>query len=84
MVFQLKVQLLLSSTKLQDFDETEIAKRLWNCDETGFCIAVASKTVFAKRGEKAVHEVSGGSGKEYITVLCKYLHYTAIHNYYYT
>ena len=69
-----KVQSLFSSTKLQDLDETEIAKRLWNCDETGFCTAVASKTVLAKRGAKAVHEVGGGSGREYITVLCKCLH----------
>ena len=38
-----KVQSLFSYTKLRDFDETEIAKRLWNCDEIGFCIAVASK-----------------------------------------
>ena len=44
----LKVQSLFSFTKLQDFDETEIAKRLWNCDETGFCTAVAYKTVLAK------------------------------------
>ena len=68
------VQSLFSSTKLKDFDETEIAKCLWNCDETGFCIAVASKTVLAKQGAKAVHEVGGGSGREYITVLCKCLH----------
>ena len=43
-----KVKLLFHSTALQDLNETEIAKRLWNCDETGFCTAVASQKVLAK------------------------------------
>lgn len=65
-----KVKLLFHSTSLQDLNETKIAKHLWNCDETGFCTAVASQKVLAKRGAKTVHEVGGGSGREYITVLC--------------
>ena len=44
-------------------------ERIWNCDETGFCTAVATKSVLAKRGSKNVHETGGGSGREYITVL---------------
>ena len=66
-----KVQSLFCSTKLQDFDEAEIAKCLWNCDEAGFCAAVASKKLLVNQGAKSVREVAGGSGREYITVLSK-------------
>ena len=66
-----KVQSLFYSNKLQDFDEAEIAKRLWNCDDSGFCTAIASKMVLAKRGTKSVHEDATGSGRQYIIVLCK-------------
>ena len=31
---------------------------------------VASRKILAKRGEKSVHETRGGSGREYITILC--------------
>ncbi len=31
---------------------------------------VASKKVLARRGEKNVHETGGGSGRDYITILC--------------
>ena len=47
----------------------ELAKRLWNADETGLCLDATSKKVLAWRGTKAVYEVGGGSGREYITVL---------------
>ena len=47
----------------------ELASRLWNADETGFCTAVASTRVLASRGAKTVHETAGGSGRDYITVL---------------
>ena len=53
---------------LQQFEEHKIAEWLWNCDETGFCTAMASKKVLAKQGAKIMHE-GGGSGREYITVL---------------
>ena len=69
-----KVKSLFHSTKLQDFDEAEIAKCLWNCDDSGFCTAIASKMVLAKRGAKSVHEDARGSGRKYITVLCKCLY----------
>ena len=39
---------------------------IWNGDETGFCTAVASKSILTRRGAKKVH---GGSGRDYITVL---------------
>ena len=52
-----------------ELDADDIQHRVWNCDESGFCTAVASKKILAKRGEKAIHETMGGSGREYITVL---------------
>ena len=57
---------LYETSNLTDYDADE---RIWNCDETGFCTAVATKSVLAKRGSKNVHETGGGSGREYITVL---------------
>ena len=57
------------------FEKTELAtapdspNRIWNCDETGFCTAVASKSVLSRRGAKEVHETAGGSGRDFITVL---------------
>ncbi|XP_065920314.1 uncharacterized protein [Dysidea avara] len=63
-----RVRKLFASSKLDKFESEAIVERLWNCDETGFCTAVASKQVLAKKGSKAVYEV-GGSGREYITVL---------------
>ena len=50
-------------------DAPDLPNSIWNCDETGFCTAVSSKTVLARRGTKEVHETAGGSGREYITVL---------------
>ena len=50
-------------------DRPDLASRIWNCDETGFCTAVASRLVLARRGSKSVHEIGGGSGRNYITVL---------------
>ena len=50
-------------------DREDLPSRLWNCDETGFCTAVASRVVLARRGSRAVHETGGGSGRDYITVL---------------
>ena len=42
-----------------DLIDPEAAHHLWNCDETAFC---------TKRGVRALHEVGGGSGREYIIV----------------
>ena len=47
----------------------DLANRIWNCDETGFCTAVASKSVLTQRGAKTVHETAGWSGRDFITVL---------------
>ena len=66
-----KVKLLFRSTTLQDLNETEKAKHLWNCDGINFCTAGAFQ-VLAKQDTKTVREVGGGSGREYIAVLCKY------------
>ena len=54
---------------LNEYCGDELAKRLWNADETGLCLDATSKKVLARRGVKAVYEVGGGSGREYITVL---------------
>ena len=50
-------------------DKPDLASRLWNADETGFCTAIASRKVLARRGAREVHETAGGSGRDYITVL---------------
>lgn len=50
-------------------DRADLANRLWNCDETGFYSATASKVVLGRRGSKSVHEVRGGTRGEFITVL---------------
>ena len=47
-----------------DMDEDDFQHRLWNCDESGFCTAVASKKILAKRGEKKVHEKGKNFGHE--------------------
>ena len=47
----------------------EVAKRLWNADETGLCMDTTSKSVLARRGARVVYEVGGGSGREFVTVL---------------
>lgn len=53
-----------------NFKDPAIATRLWNCDETAFCTSVSSKKLIACRRMKAVHEIAGGSGRQYITVHC--------------
>ena len=47
----------------------DLASRLWNADETGFCTSVTSGQVLACKGARDVHETSGGSGWKYFTVL---------------
>ena len=54
---------------LSAMSDDERKKRIWNCDETGFCLTTTSKKVLAKRGDRDVHETVGGSGREYITLL---------------
>lgn len=66
-VFFDRLENLFQKTGLSD--APDLAHRIWNCDETGFCTAVASKAVLTRRGAKEVHETAGGSGRDYITVL---------------
>ena len=47
----------------------ELGCHIWNCDETGFCTAIAAKRILARRGAKDVQDTIGGSGRDYITVL---------------
>ena len=35
----------------------DYAQRIWNVNETGFCLGATSKKILAKRGERVVHEV---------------------------
>ncbi len=46
----------------------EYEHRIWNSDESGFCLGVTSKKVLARKGSRAVHEVGGASDHQYITV----------------
>ena len=46
----------------------DLASRLWNADETGFCTSVSSRRVLARKGARDVHETSGGIGREYYTI----------------
>jgi hypothetical protein len=55
--------------KLNILHAPDLASRLWNTDETGFCTSTASHRVLARRGAREVHETSGGSGRDYYTVL---------------
>ena len=52
--------------EIKILDAPDLASRLWNADETGFSLAVASRRVLARRGSKTVHEIAG---REYVTVL---------------
>ena len=58
------------STAGLDPRDPDTAARLWNCDETAFCLSGASKRLIVQRGTKVVHEIGGGSGHTYITVQC--------------
>ena len=64
-----KVINVIEKTGLNELPADELKKRLWNCDETGFCLSATSKHIISKRGEKEVQETVGGSGREYITLL---------------
>ena len=59
-----KVVGLIKSCKVVD----DFAYRLWNCDESGFCLGLTSKKILARKGSRAVHEVGGSSDHQYITV----------------
>ena len=63
------VQDLHKKYELHKLSHSELGRRIWNCDETGICTAVASRTILARRGQKSIHETGGGSGREYITIL---------------
>ena len=65
----LRVRKAVENANLHTVTSQELGQQLWNCDETAFVTDVASKKILARRREKAVHEIGGGSGREYITVL---------------
>ena len=46
----------------------DFASRIWNADESGFCLGTTSKKLLARRGDRSVHEVGGASDRQYITI----------------
>ena len=56
-----KVSTIVMDAGLSEMTTEELAQRMWNCDETAFATDVASKRILARRGEKNIHETSGGS-----------------------
>ena len=49
-----KVKSVVEGAGLGDLITEELAKRMWNRDETTFATDVASKRILARRGEKNV------------------------------
>ena len=47
---------------------SDLADRLWNCDESRLCNAVTTGRILAKKGSRWVHDTAGGSGRSYTTV----------------
>ena len=62
-----KVSAIVTNAGLDELAAEELAIRMWNCDETACATDTASKKLLARRGAKQVHEVGGGSGREYIS-----------------
>ena len=61
----------LQKVKLMECDMTTVSDytaRVWNSDETGFCLGAASKKILARRGDRAIHEIGGASDHQFITV----------------
>ena len=46
----------------------DFADRIWNSDETGFCLGMTSKRILSRRGDRNVSEIGGASDHQYITV----------------
>ena len=61
--FLKKISLLKRTGPVADF-----SSRIWNADETGFCLGSTSKKILARRGARCVHEVGGASDHQFITV----------------
>ena len=52
---------------------SNLADRLWNCDESGLCNAVTTGRILAKKGSRWVHDTAGGSGRSYTTVTLQFM-----------
>ena len=48
---------------------SDLASRIWNCDETGLCTPITSTEVIVRRGERDVVEIGSEFGRDHITVL---------------
>ena len=59
---------MLAKNGLTVEDDEAISARVWNCYETAFCTSVSSQKLLTRRGMKAVHEIGGGSGRQYIVL----------------
>ena len=64
-----KLDEVFANAGLDPYDP-QVQCRLWNCDETAFCTSPVANKILARRGSRAVHEIGGGSGHQYITVHC--------------
>ena len=64
--FFVKVEELLNKIGIRY--ASDLASRMWNCDESGLCNASGSWKVLAKRGSRWVHDTAGGSGRSYTTI----------------
>lgn len=53
-----------------NYSDSSTPNHLWNCDKTSFCTSVPATQLLMRKGSKSVHEVGGGSGRQYITVHC--------------
>ena len=65
-IFFVKVEELLNKIGIRY--ASDLASRMWNCDESGLCNASGSWKVLAKRGSRWVHDTAGGSGRSYTTI----------------
>ena len=61
------VQGFLLKVRLMKCNTTTVS-RVWNSDETGFCLGATSKKILARRGDRSVHEIGGASYHQFITV----------------
>ena len=69
-----KLESVLKEIGLADLPQDVLEQHIWNCDETGFCTAQASKKVIAKRGERDVHDtIYGWQWKRILHCACSWM-----------
>ena len=73
MVRQLYVEAFFEKVKIlkQGQQCSHFEHRIWNWDETGFCLGASTKKVLARNGVRIVHDAKGDAGRTHITVDCR-------------